>query len=67
MTKERAGETRRLAAPRLSGPFRFSLEQVPKKPTAFVGTCLFDENLLQPFDLARFLIDQMIPFDRKAR
>jgi hypothetical protein len=38
------------------------LEQVPKKLTDF-----FDQNLLQSTDLARFLIDQTIPSDRKAR
>ncbi len=39
-----------------------SPEQVPKKLTDF-----FDQNLLQLIDLARFLIDQTIPSDRKAR
>jgi hypothetical protein len=39
-----------------------ALEQVPKKLTDF-----FDQNLLQFIDLARFLIDQTIPSDRKAR
>jgi len=39
-----------------------SLEQVPKKLIGF-----FDPNLLQHTDLARFLIDRMIPSDRKAR
>jgi hypothetical protein len=38
------------------------LEQVPKKLIDF-----FDQNLLRAFDLARFLIDRTIPFDRKAR
>jgi hypothetical protein len=37
-------------------------EQVPKKLIDF-----FDQNLLQLLNLARFLVDQTIPSDRKAR
>jgi hypothetical protein len=43
-------------------PETAALEQIPKKLTGF-----FDKTLLQQFDLARFLIDRMIPCDRKAR
>jgi hypothetical protein len=38
------------------------LEQAPKKLIDF-----FDANLLQHIDLARYLIDRMIPSGRKAR
>jgi hypothetical protein len=39
-----------------------AFEQVPKKLTDF-----FDKSLLRQSDLARFLVDRMIPCDRKAR
>jgi len=38
------------------------LELVPKKSLNF-----FDQNMLQRFEMARILIDRMVPSGRKAR
>jgi hypothetical protein len=41
---------------------RLALEHVPEKWTRFS-----DKDMLQVFELARILFDQVIPPDRKAR
>jgi hypothetical protein len=44
---------------RIGASKRPPLEHVPKKLTDF-----FDENMLKPLEVQRFLIDRMIPFGR---
>ncbi len=52
---------------------RNSLEHVPEKLVDFsiildIGyiRCLIDGNMIQLFDFERFLLDRMIPSDRKT-
>jgi hypothetical protein len=59
-----AGADVEAAAPKVRGgnpPGHRTLEHVPKKLLAF-----FDSDMVQLFDFARVLIDQMILFDRDA-